>query len=613
MASHHTVTRREWLLLGAILLAAAALRVSYLRELIADRAMLVPVVDAIFHDYWARALVTGNWTPAGGFGDPMIPLHPFAKPPGYAYFMAAIYAVSGCRILAVVVAQMALGLLNVAMTWWLGRWIAGRAAGLVAAAIMGLYWVLVYFEGELLDPALAIALTLLLALSIKRWLARPRLPAALLAGLLIGILSLVRSNFVPLAPLVALGAWISGRRRIPGAWSHAALVLVGAAAAIAPVTLRNWRAGGELVLISANSGINLLIGNNPRADLESPHLPGVGELLHKSGWSHFDDLAIVRGVERKLGRPVGYGGASRYFTAQALAFMRDHPGRALSLTAERAVKMLGPVEYSNNKVIALERDASPLLRVLPGNFTILFVLAMGGVLCGALLRGRRGFARTPNKRAFVVFMVVYIVLLHASYVLFFLEARFRIPMTPFLAILAAACIVALARLAAARDWAPLAGGVAAMGCLYGLLCWPAAGYRPDRVYWHQLRATQYSAAGDPRRCGEELEKAYGLDNRRPSVALALGQAYLQEGKFAPAAAMFQRAVNLMPESFDANLYLGYTLLEVGNPARAERFLAKAARLDPANETARQGLATAMKLRGAAPGEIQRALREAGAR
>src|SRR5438094_192160 len=75
----------------------------------------------------------------------------------------------------------------------------------------------------------------------------------------------------------------SSRRSVSTPWRRALLTLVrkggsrtqlagalafaaATALVVSPVTMRNWRATGEFVLISSHGGLNLLIGNGPQAD-----------------------------------------------------------------------------------------------------------------------------------------------------------------------------------------------------------------------------------------------------------------------------------------------------------------------------------------------------------
>lgn len=603
IGSHRGSTLRwEWVALGAILLIAGATRFAYWREMAAEPALHAPFVDAQFHDYWAKGIATGEWSRPEGFQNPMIPDHPFAKPPGYAYFVATIYLIARPDYRIAVLVQMAMGLINIVLAWRIGRWLFGRVAGLIAAGTGG-YWVLIYFEGELSDPTLTITLTLLLALAFRHWLTRPRWLTALAAGLILGILALVRSNILPLAPLMMLGMPLAGRGRLKlrRSAAHAALLALGTAAAIAPVTVRNYYAGsdGELVLIAANSGINLYMGNNPQVDLIVPTVPGLEEMLHRVGWSHFDDLAIVRAVEAKVGRRLGYGGVSKYFSAKAMEFVREHPGRALSLTAQRAVRMLGPAEYGND-MLALDREASPLLRRLPGNFTVVFVLAVAGFAQWAAA-GRR---RAPNKRRLTAWILAYLAVLYGTSIICFLEARYRTPMLPLLAMPAAFCLVRWARLAARRAVAPLAGWLVPCAGLYAALWWPSSDYQPNRAYWHYLRATQYAGIADTEHFAAELEKAYRLDPNNALIAFKFGRARLYQGRNEEAVRLFHRALEIKPDLFDAWFDLGSILYNAGRFEQAQEAFMHAARLNPRDHTVHGALEQAMNRRGLTPRQMQ---------
>ena len=61
-------------------------------------------------------------------------------------------------------------------------------------------------------------------------------------------------------------AGVFSRANLVRATVVGALFWIGAAAALAPVTLRNWKAGGRFIPVTAHGGINFYIGNNPGAD-----------------------------------------------------------------------------------------------------------------------------------------------------------------------------------------------------------------------------------------------------------------------------------------------------------------------------------------------------------
>ena len=64
--------RWEWLVLAVILLLGLIVRAVYLTEIVHATDFARPAVDAGFHDYWARALVTGDWSTPAEVTDPEV-------------------------------------------------------------------------------------------------------------------------------------------------------------------------------------------------------------------------------------------------------------------------------------------------------------------------------------------------------------------------------------------------------------------------------------------------------------------------------------------------------------------------------------------------------------
>jgi len=160
--------RRNWILLAAILLAGLLLRVSYLREVTSRPIFSAPIADAAFHDYWARAIVSGDWTPPAGEPDPRIREVPYLRPPGYPHFLALEYALTGMHLNGARVLQMLLGLANVLLMFLLGRAVFNRPIGILLAAFGAIYWALIYYEAELHSVVLSVTLGLGLILGICR-------------------------------------------------------------------------------------------------------------------------------------------------------------------------------------------------------------------------------------------------------------------------------------------------------------------------------------------------------------------------------------------------------------------------------------------------------------
>ncbi len=162
-ADAHPAPQGEARVLVALLVILAlggALRGLYLAEFSKTPDFRVPFADADFHNYWARALAFGNWTPPAYEVDPHIREIPYFRPPGYAYFLAAVYKLTGPGYFGPRVFQMALGLLNAFLAFLLARRFFGNLAGLVLAGLMATFWPFIYTETDFEEPVVSVFLLL---------------------------------------------------------------------------------------------------------------------------------------------------------------------------------------------------------------------------------------------------------------------------------------------------------------------------------------------------------------------------------------------------------------------------------------------------------------------
>ncbi len=523
--------RQKWLL-AAILGIGVLLRLTYLLEAAQGSPDFAsPRFEAQYHDYWARALLSNDWTPPPRITDPEIRSRAFFRPPGYPYFLAAIYGTLGPSYLWPRLVQMTLGLGTCLLVFLLTRRTFGNIEALGATALSATYWLMLFFEGELMAPAL-LSFLLLLALSqIARWTQGFTLSRAVSAGLLLGLAAVVRPNVLVL-PLVSLAwiAWIRHRRRLPVFEARflgsAAGFCAALALAILPVTLRNWMVSGEPVLLTSNGGINLFIGTHPDNDGTTPGVPELGEIAGLSGWDSFDYPEIARAVSELQGRSMGDAEISRYFSRRALAAVVDDPRGTLRRTVRKLLLFWGPAEVSNNKVLAAERANSPTLR-LGLTFPVLFACALFGL--SRLLRRRRSSRPLPEAQlATTTLLLGWILAYSASYLPFFVAARFRVALVPWLAILGGAGIATLWRSRSAPR--ALAFGLLSLGAIWLLVRSPWVPYEDDQALWHYRRGLLYQEQGRPDLALEELEAAHEHDPENPRWVVALAPLWEAAGQ-----------------------------------------------------------------------------------
>lgn len=592
----------RWALVALLVILAlgGTLRGLYLAEFSHRPDFEVPFADADFHNYWARALAFGDWKQPFYEVDPHIREIPYFRPPGYAYFLAAVYRLTGPGYFGPRVVQMVLGLANALLAFLLARRSFGNVTALVLAALMVTYWPFIYTEADFEEPVLSIFLLLSLAHLLVRWAAGRR-PAwmALCAGGLIGLLGLVRPNALILVVPVAWWTWWILARRSEGraALKTVAAVVAGTVILVSPATVRNYVVARDLVPISSNGGINLYVGNREGADGQVKiTLPGIGTLD-----TCFDHLRIVESVERNVGRRMKHSEVSSYFSRLAVDWIRRNPGDFAALLWHKALLFWGPGEVGGgNRVIEPDRGASAVLSRIPVGFGP----PLGFAIVGVAMFWWRGRRRTVAARSGVaslgrhrdasfevgVFVLALIAAWYASYAPFANINRYRQPILPFVFLFAGLGVDHLLALARARDAWRLAPWCLALAASLVVSNTNFARYEPNIAKWHYQNGIVMYRLGKLDGAITEYRKALEEKPDYASVMTDLGAALGTLGRIDEALPYIVRASRSLPESFEAQYNAGVVLEMTDDLSAARDRYAAALRLRPSDRRATAGLA-----------------------
>ncbi len=554
---------REGITLLVLLLVGLGLRGAFLVERRSAPDFGRPQVDAGFHDDWARTLAfgverAGEWREAHRI-DPGFSRHTYLRPPGYPFFLAAVYRLTGGSPTAAVIANQLLGLAGILLAFLVGRAAFGAWEGLWAAGMLTLHWALIYFEGELHAPALLVLLELLALLLLFRSREGGVAPA-IGGGLAIGLAALVRPSalaFVPVA--LAWLAWVRWRRQ-KSVWVPLSALLLGLGAALTPSTWRNAAVSGELVPITSNLGINLHLGNRAGSDglIQADLGEGLGD-FHTC----YDYPRIEATLAQKLGREVSRREVSEWFGARAREWIVGNPGAFLALTARKAAWLVGPAEVAHNKEVALEKRHSAVLRWLPWSFPLLLGMALGGWLFAGGGGGGSGAPRGRREAALLIALLATVFLL--SLLPFFTAARYRVPLVPFLALLTGP-LVAWRAASLRRRGVALGLGVAVF--LTAFLLGPEP--PPDSLRWRLDRGRAFFRSEKLAAAREEFDAALALAPGTPAAHYGLAVLEQKIGRDAAAREHYQAALRGDPDHLLANYNLGFLLQEIGDTEGAER-------------------------------------------
>src|SRR5207247_9739143 len=108
-----------------------------------------------------------------------------------------------------------------------------------------------------------------------------------------------------------------------------ALVLLGVAIGTSPCWLHNYFISRDRVFLSAHSGINFWIGNNPDANGYPRFPPGL-----RAGQAAMLEDSIAT-AESAAGHSLKRGEVSRYWSAKAREYIANHFGDWLALLATK--------------------------------------------------------------------------------------------------------------------------------------------------------------------------------------------------------------------------------------------------------------------------------------
>jgi len=381
----------HWIHPALIVTVALLLRLAW-----AALVPAVPVSDGIVYDAFARSLAAGH-----GYAFP--DGTPTAYwPVGTSAVYALLYRLCGGGAAVIAGFQALLGAAIVALTWRLARYTFGRTAAGVSAWLVAVWPLLIEFTTIFASELLFIAVVLA-ALNVWISLRVPWVHRMALWGACVAAATYIRPTALPLLvafPVVQCVVerdWRALKGVVPAALAATILFV--------PWVWRNFALFDSFVLVSANGGVNLWMGNNPDST---------------GGYIELPARQFANEAER-----------DRYFGGVALQYIRGHPGEYAKLTARRTRitydrETIG-VDWNAAGLGSQYQAIAPVLKVVSSAYwwTLLLLGATGFVLA----TGRpQVFAAWPLLTACAYFALFPVLTVGMD--------RYHVPVDPMLAILA---------------------------------------------------------------------------------------------------------------------------------------------------------------------------------
>lgn len=525
---------------------AILIRLIYLIELSNHPGFTVPMVDEKWHWLWASEIIEKSFWGEGAY----------FRAPFYPYFLAFLSFITGSSIFWSKFLQLLLCGGTAYFIFKLAAYLFNQRVALVAGIIYALYGTLLYYEVMFLIPVLFVffltwgmyrLIVFRESHSIKTWL---------VTGIIFGLAAISRPNILIVMPVLAIWLFfitdktlsISNRIKRPF------FVFIGVVLMIIPVTIRNVIVTDEFTLLSTQGGVNFYIGNNPVANGLSMAMPEV-DLNESLSWDQFIP-ATLSAAQKEKGMALTEAEASSFWTAKTVDFIINNPGKFIELTWKKSVYLMSGFENSDNSDIYYERGKSYLYSALLWNyglrfpFGLLFPLFIVGVF----------LIRKDYKKLLplYLFILAYI----PTIVLFLVTARHRLPLIPFLIIIAAAGIIKAVELLKQKDKQSLY--IAGIILVISLLLFNREYYLEggsNKFQIHFNAGMKFDNLKDYSTAEQEYLKADKYFPYSASLVTNLGYSQFMQRKFNEAENSYSRALKIDPNFYRAYNNLGLIMYE----------------------------------------------------
>ncbi|QQS36888.1 MAG: glycosyltransferase family 39 protein [Ignavibacteriales bacterium] len=384
----------------------------------------------IYFDNAAKMLKNGSF-----FGAEV-----FYMSPLYTYLLALLQYIFADAIFMMRLFQVILSTVTIWLIFLTGKNIHSETVGLIAASICAVYSLFIFYSSTVLietTQTFLIALLVCLLSDVKRledkkyWL---------IAGIVLGLAAILRATVLIFLPAILIWSFYYLRsKQITKSFYYktALFFVIGSLIPIAPITLQNFIAEKDFVLITSNAGINFQMGNNPDAT-------GIYKLPKEFDLSL--DLTGKNFAEKQLNKPLTSAEVSSFWMSKGLNYVSTEPVNSISLYFKKILLFFSEDENAQSVIMDMNfirKNYSTVLKFTLPWFIVIFYLSLFG------------FTLHPEKKGSYILMTVLLTGYILSSALFFVIGRFRIPVTPIVMVFAAIGIYELINIIRTKNLAIL--------------------------------------------------------------------------------------------------------------------------------------------------------------
>jgi Tetratricopeptide repeat len=573
--------------LGFLIFAVVLLLRLFVLARLASSPFLLPSRgDMHFYNDWAQRILHGQ----------METHFAFYGLPGYAYLLALLYKIFGYNLFLPGLLQSVLDALTAVLIYQLTLQVSPSAKSLrqaliprlssseslmqvrvtgAAAAIGWALFVPAQAYAAILMPTIWFVFFFWFVIwRIVRSDDAPGTKECLWLGLLIGVVAMGVATILVLIPLMFAALVVKSNPA--GRWRTVAkrgAILFGAVLiGTSPCWIHNYFIARDPVFLSAHSGINFWIGNNPEANGYPRFPPGL-----RAGQAAMLQDSITQ-AEAAAGRSLKRAEVSAYWSARATNYIKGHFREWLKLLAIKLRNFWNAFQYDDLSIITNLREQGV---ILPGlYFSIVAALAIPGILFG--------WRVAPASR----WVTAAILLSMLSLLPVFITERYRLVAVPGLLIFATLGLSILWRACACSRVATVAAYVGLLAASAFFVAWP----QRDPSLWAldaYNSGWQALESNDLPLAEKKLAIAYAYVPENSETVFALGNLRLAEGRPDEAAAFYRSVIQIDPKHKGALNNLGVVRLQSQRFLEAEHFFERALQQAPRDAKSHYLLAKAL--------------------
>ena len=553
-----------------IFLGVFVFRLLVLVRLTGSQFLLPSSGDMFFYNDWALRILRGNWTEHTAFYG--LPL--------YAYLLAGIYKICGYSPFVPGLLQAGCEGGTAVLLYKLGVLAfpgdsdqavekaqrgadlhRGQVIGIAAAMGWALFQPAQGYSVILMPTAWLVFVFWFVVWQIVKRKQAPPLWQLMLLGGVIGFTAMGIATILFLVPLLLAAIFLRWVAPLSYRSTGPIMVLAGVFLGASPAWIHNHFVAHDSVFLSAHSGVNFWIGNNPVATGYPRFPPG----LHAGQEAMLKDS--IASAEKAAGRPLKRSEVSSYWSQKAHDWIRRHPIDFLKLLGTKFKNFWSAFSYDDISVVTALRDQSV---TFPGEgFGLIAALGLPGLIIACW--------KFPISR-----WIAAAVLLHmGSLLTVFVTERYRLAAVPGLLLFAAYGLWVL--------WQSFATARYRLAGLFLFLLFFGTAFvsmpQKDPTLWAldtYNSGLQAFDAGQVELARQRLDLAYAYSPYNAEINFAEGNLHLALRETDTAKSYYLSALRLDPEHVGAYNNLGVLALQESRWELAARFFRHALEHAPNN-------------------------------